>query len=68
MTASFLSENGWAAILGASIAERALAACLLDDGRRAWGTSDDPAIASAMCDGEWVGITVNLDDDGALLV
>ncbi len=48
--------------------ETALAACLVEDGRRAWGTSSDPAIASAMCDGEWVGVTVHLDDEGALLV
>lgn len=48
--------------------ERALAACLLYDGRRAWGTSDDPAIAAAMCDGEWVGVTVRLDAEGTLLV
>lgn len=48
--------------------ETALAACLLHDGRRAWGTSSDAAIASAMCDGEWVGVTIRLDADGALLV
>ncbi|MGB3736055.1 MAG: acetyl-CoA acetyltransferase [Ilumatobacter sp.] len=48
--------------------ETALAACLLLDGRRAWGTSSDPAIAAAMCDGEWVGVTVRLDSDGTLLV
>ncbi len=48
--------------------ETALAACLLSDGRRAWGTSSDPAVASAMCDGEWVGVTARLDDEGALLV
>ena len=48
--------------------ETAFAACLLHDGRRAWGTSSDPALAAAMCDGEWVGVTVRLDSDGALLV
>ena len=48
--------------------ETAIAACLLHDGRRAWGTSDDPGLAAAMCDGEWVGITVRLDADGSLLV
>ncbi len=48
--------------------ETALASCLLGDGRRAWGTSTDPAIAAAMCDGEWVGVTVRLDSDGTLLV
>ncbi|MEL6891542.1 MAG: acetyl-CoA acetyltransferase [Actinomycetota bacterium] len=46
--------------------ELAIASCLLPDGRRAWGTSTDPAITGAMCDGEWVGITVSLDADGAI--
>ena len=48
--------------------EKALAACLLADGRRAWGTSDDPMVAAAMCDREWVGVAVELDPAGALLV
>ena len=39
--------------------EQAIAACLLADGRRAWGTSTDAA-ATALCDGEWVGRTVDL--------
>lgn len=46
--------------------ERAIAACLLADGRRAWGTSDDSTIAAAMCDGEWVGRSVGLDTAGNL--
>ena len=37
----------------------ALAACLLADGRRAWGTSTDAGLAAAMCDGEWVGRRVD---------
>ena len=48
--------------------ETAIAACRLSDGRRAWGKSDDPAVASAMCDGEWVGVSVTLDDDAVLRV
>jgi acetyl-CoA C-acetyltransferase len=48
--------------------EQAIASCLLDDGRRAWGTSSEPAVAKAMCDGEWVGRAVKLDPEGALLV
>lgn len=48
--------------------EIALAACLLADGRRAWGTSSDRAVAAAMCDGEWVGRTVGLDAAGDLAV
>ena len=46
--------------------ELALAACLLADGRRAWGTSPDPGLATTMCDGEWVGRAVRLTADGAL--
>jgi acetyl-CoA C-acetyltransferase len=48
--------------------ERALAACLLADGRRAWGTHDGGDVSSAMCDGEWVGRIVDLDADGNLHV
>ncbi|MEM1334086.1 MAG: hypothetical protein AAGG08_11560, partial [Actinomycetota bacterium] len=48
--------------------ERALAACLLPDGRRAWGTSDDTAVASDMCQGEWVGTDITLGATGDLLV
>jgi acetyl-CoA C-acetyltransferase len=46
--------------------EQGLAACLLADGRRAWGTSSDPDLAAAMCEGEWVGRAVQLDSEGAL--
>ncbi|MGB8857976.1 MAG: acetyl-CoA acetyltransferase [Ilumatobacteraceae bacterium] len=46
--------------------ETALAACLLADGRRAWGTSADRALAAAMCEGEWVGHIVHLDDAAVL--
>jgi acetyl-CoA C-acetyltransferase len=48
--------------------ETAIAACLLDDGRRAWGTSTRPEVVGALCDGEWVGAAVGLDDEGALAV
>lgn len=48
--------------------ETALASCLLADGRRAWGTSSDPAVAAAMCEGEWVGRSVQLDAAGDLSV
>ena len=46
--------------------ETALAATLLADGRRAWGTSADAALAAAMCEGEWVGRAAQLDDEGTL--
>jgi acetyl-CoA C-acetyltransferase len=44
--------------------DRSIAACLLADGRRAWGTSDVLEVTSAMCEGEWVGRTVDLDASG----
>ncbi|HZX54690.1 MAG TPA: hypothetical protein VFE86_08405, partial [Ilumatobacteraceae bacterium] len=47
--------------------ETAIAACLLQDGRRAWGTSTDAGLATAMCDGEWVGNAMDLTDSGELL-
>jgi acetyl-CoA C-acetyltransferase len=46
--------------------EQGVAACLLADGRRAWGTSEDADLAAAMCEGEWVGRAVQLDSEGAL--
>ena len=46
--------------------EFAFAACLLDDGRRAWGRSTDRALAAAMCEGEWVGRHATLSPDGTL--
>lgn len=46
--------------------EIAFAACLLADGRRAWGRSTDRALATAMCDGEWVGRPATLASDGTL--
>lgn len=48
--------------------ETAQASCLLADGRRAWGISSDAAVAAAMCDGEWVGVSCELDAEGTLLV
>ncbi|MEI8239171.1 MAG: hypothetical protein WCI22_07080 [Actinomycetota bacterium] len=46
--------------------ETSLAACLLADGRRAWGTSAQPDTAASMCEGEWVGRRVELDAHGSL--
>jgi acetyl-CoA C-acetyltransferase len=46
--------------------ERGLAACLLADGRRAWGTTEAGDTIRAMCHGEWVGRPVTLTDDGTL--
>lgn len=46
--------------------ETVIATCLLGDGRRAWGTSADTELASAMCVGEWVGAPVLLDEAGTM--
>ncbi|CAB4814230.1 unannotated protein [freshwater metagenome] len=46
--------------------ETAIAAVLLKDSRRAWATSTDRHVATAMCTDEWVGRKVNLNADGTL--
>ncbi len=48
--------------------ERAIAACRLPSGGRAWGDSENADVCAAMCDGEWVGRSVRLDDAGGLLL
>jgi acetyl-CoA C-acetyltransferase len=49
--------------------ERAVAACLLDDGRRAWATSTDAAVIAELRGGdEQVGRTVKLTPEGDLLL
>jgi acetyl-CoA C-acetyltransferase len=48
--------------------ETAIAACLLADGRRAWGMSTEPGLAAAMCDAEWVGTRVALSSTGILML
>jgi acetyl-CoA C-acetyltransferase len=48
--------------------EQAIATCLLDDGRRAWGLSTDAGVMSAMSEGEWVGQRVTLSATGDLLL
>lgn len=50
-------------------AERALAACLLDDGRRAWASSDEAGTVAELRSGaEQIGRVVKIDPDGALLL
>jgi acetyl-CoA C-acetyltransferase len=48
--------------------DTAIAAVLLKDSRRAWSTSTDRQVSSALCVGEWVGRKVNLNSDGNLNV
>jgi acetyl-CoA C-acetyltransferase len=44
------------------------AACLLADGRRAWGESTDAALGREMCTTEFVGRSVDLDSKGVFHV
>jgi acetyl-CoA C-acetyltransferase len=44
------------------------AACLLADGRRAWGESTDAALGREMCADEFVGRRVDLDAKGVFHV
>ena len=44
----------------------ALAACLLDDGRRAWGNTDDPEAMQAMVNEEFCGRAARLRDRGTI--
>ncbi len=46
--------------------EQAIAACLLADGRRAWGTSGDSDALGPLTAGEWVGHHATLSIDGTL--
>ena len=49
-------------------AEKVRASVLLSDGRRAWATSDSAQLGQDMCENEWVGKTVTLDETGAISV
>jgi acetyl-CoA C-acetyltransferase len=46
--------------------EIAHVACLLPDGRRAWGETTDASVMTSMCEKEWVGTSVTLDAQGVL--
>ncbi|MFZ9629629.1 MAG: acetyl-CoA acetyltransferase [Ilumatobacteraceae bacterium] len=48
--------------------ETAIAACLTDDGRRAWAVSPNRDIAAALCEGEWVSRRVRRAADATLRV
>lgn len=48
--------------------ETVCASALLTDGRRAWATSNESALAEAMTRGEWVGRAAMLDAHGILHV
>lgn len=46
--------------------ELAIVSSILDDGRRAWGTSTDRAVTTPMTEGEWVGREIVLDAAGTI--
>jgi acetyl-CoA C-acetyltransferase len=48
--------------------ETAISAVLLKDSRRAWATSSDRQVATAICTDEWVGRKVNLNSHGNLYI
>ena len=48
--------------------ETAIAAVLLKDSRRAWATSTDRQVATALCADEWVGHKVTFTTDGSLQI
>lgn len=48
--------------------ELVIAACLLADGRRAWGTSTDSHLGATMVKEEHIGTPCHLDADGVLRV
>jgi acetyl-CoA C-acetyltransferase len=48
---------------------RVIAACLLDDGRRAWATSEDADVVADLRSGEeQIGRRVKVTPDGSLLL
>jgi acetyl-CoA C-acetyltransferase len=66
--------DGPVTIEGYTVAHRAgeprlaHAACLTDDGRRTWGTLDDPTVLAAMMREEFCGRRARLDGHGRLAV
>ena len=63
-----MTVESWVVVHGREGApERVLAACLLDDGRRAWAYSDDEATVAEMRSGaEQIGRHVKVDAAGLL--
>ena len=62
--------ESWVVVHGRDgAAEKALVACLLADGRRAWAAADDAdTVAELRSGAEQIGRAVTLDPDGALLL
>ena len=60
--------ESYTVMFGSSGPTEALAACLLEDGRRAWGNTRDPDLMHAMVSEEFCGRAARLQDAGTIEV
>lgn len=58
--------ESYTVMYGSNGPSAALAACLLDDGRRAWGNTDDPEVMQAMVNEEFCGRPARLREQGTI--
>ena len=58
--------ESYTVMYGSNGPSAALAACLLDDGRRAWGNTDDPDVMHAMVNEEFCGRPARLHEVGTI--
>ena len=58
--------ESYTVMYGANGPSAALAACLLEDGRRAWGNTDDPEAMQAMVSEEFCGRPAQLREPGTI--
>ncbi|MYK45256.1 MAG: acetyl-CoA acetyltransferase [Gammaproteobacteria bacterium] len=58
--------ESYTVMYGANGPSAALAACLLEDGRRAWGNTDDPEAMQAMVSEEFCGRPARLREPGTI--
>lgn len=59
--------ESYTVMYGSNGPSAALAACLLDDGRRAWGNTDDPEVMHAMVNEEFCGRPARLREAGTIV-
>ena len=58
--------ESYTVLYGAHGPSQALVACLLEDGRRGWGNTDDPDVMRAMVSEEFCGRSARLHAEGAV--
>lgn len=58
--------ESYTVMYGSNGPSAALAACLLDDGGRAWGNTDDPEVMQAMVNEEFCGRPARLREQGTI--